>query len=406
MAHTFDAKVLFRGNGNPLTQAYTCGAGTTLLVLGVVGATNERENAAPTFNGVAMQQAVEDITSTETRIEYWFMLDPPTGAEYTISIPNSGALTLNVCAASFKAQSGWKSFVDTFVTASGTAANPSAALTPSVNGDVIVQVCGDGYNGVPSANSHTLLYSSSADTVRSANFQYALVADTSETTMGWTVASDDYSIITVAFREYDPADTIYVWPTKDTSLSQSANTTVYGLATAMYIKGNGTSSARARLLIAFDVSSLIPEGATISAATLFLYCSTAVAGQTFNAYRLLRTDWVEAEATWNIYKTGANWGTGGALNTSTDFDASVTTTAASLEAPGWVSFDALDFVQTAMNSVGGIVNILCADLDADGNVSNTFRQKDASTMAVRWPYLHVEFTEAAAVTFIPQCIFL
>jgi hypothetical protein len=76
-----------------------------------------------------------------------------------------------------------------------------------------------------------------------------------------------------------------------------------------------------RGLIKFDLSS-IPASATILSATLSIwvngdYCINA---RTLRAYRVKR-NWVEEEATWNVYSAGNNWGTAGCSNTTSDRDA-------------------------------------------------------------------------------------
>lgn len=67
-----------------------------------------------------------------------------------------------------------------------------------------------------------------------------------------------------------------------------------------------------RGLYRFSLAEL-PSGSTVTSATLTLY----ITGGTFTDHsefycKLLgRTDWVESQATWNIYKTGSNWTTAG-----------------------------------------------------------------------------------------------
>lgn len=70
-------------------------------------------------------------------------------------------------------------------------------------------------------------------------------------------------------------------------------------------------------LIKFDLSA-IPANATINEAILDM-TSDSGAASTIVFYRLVR-DWVETEATYNIAETGTNWGTAGALNTTTDYN--------------------------------------------------------------------------------------
>ena len=129
-AHTFDTTNFFEGTASPLEASYTCGSGATLLVVGIVahGAT-ARTGGAPTYNSVAMTQVGETRSSgQEAVVEMWYLPSPPTGSAYTISVPNSGSLTLHVIASSYKAQSGYTSTLDVTNYATGSSTNPSPAF--------------------------------------------------------------------------------------------------------------------------------------------------------------------------------------------------------------------------------------------------------------------------------------
>lgn len=75
-----------------------------------------------------------------------------------------------------------------------------------------------------------------------------------------------------------------------------------------------------RSLLRFDLSS-IPAYATIVSATLSLRAKQDFSYNTraVKVYRVLR-NWVEAQATWNVYSTGNSWGTAGCGNSSSDYD--------------------------------------------------------------------------------------
>lgn len=77
-----------------------------------------------------------------------------------------------------------------------------------------------------------------------------------------------------------------------------------------------------RPLLEFDISS-IPADCIIQDAILYAYYfQTDIgtpAGRTYNVRRLLRRDFEESEATWNVYKTGSSWTTAGCGSTSTDY---------------------------------------------------------------------------------------
>ena len=70
---------------------------------------------------------------------------------------------------------------------------------------------------------------------------------------------------------------------------------------------------RSNTLVRFDVSS-IPSGAIVVSATLTLVPSTLIFGAPFNVSSYpLKRNWIENQATWNIYSTGNNWETVGGL---------------------------------------------------------------------------------------------
>lgn len=95
----------------------------------------------------------------------------------------------------------------------------------------------------------------------------------------------------------------------------------------------------------------VPPGAAISLAKLRLYyCSYPVddpVGRSIYALRLLRRDWVELEATWNIYKTGSGWTTAGAGSDGNDYTSVDAATAVVPASFGWMEWDVTEQVKTA-----------------------------------------------------------
>ena len=200
--HTFDTKLRFTGATSPLTQSYTCGSGATLLVLGIVTEGNTaRTGGAPTYNGVAMTQVNSTRIATETSVEMWYLSNPSTGSAYTISVPNSNTRTLYVIASSYKAATGKTSVLDTSNGDQQTSANPYVCVTTTANGDAIVDILGEGYDDIPTANdsAYTLLYSTD-DGNYSDNAQYRLQPAAGMDCPDWTVASDDWAMIVGAFK--------------------------------------------------------------------------------------------------------------------------------------------------------------------------------------------------------------
>ena len=118
----------------------------------------------------------------------------------------------------------------------------------------------------------------------------------------------------------------------DTKLKENAPTTNEGstdnFEVTKYSGGDWTTG----LVKASGISS-IPAGSVITAVSLFFYqylADKANGTYVIVAKRCLR-NWVEAQATWNIYSTGNSWTSGGAFGDGTDRDATATFTSAGLD---------------------------------------------------------------------------
>lgn len=128
----------------------------------------------------------------------------------------------------------------------------------------------------------------------------------------WNLGFDSYSS--------QPDETTGI----DSYMAQDSATTNFGTNTTLIIgEDTGAASARKNGLIKFDISS-IPSNATLDTnGSVFTIKTSAAASETNNSnvsmYQLLR-DWIETEATWNIWKTSNNWTTAGAGGDGTDAD--------------------------------------------------------------------------------------
>ena len=100
----------------------------------------------------------------------------------------------------------------------------------------------------------------------------------------------------------------------DTYISSNAATTNYGNVNAF--QAGYYNGIKRHGLIKFDLSS-IPSGETCDSAVLSLWIQADLASSdmTFSLHRLL-LDWVELQATYNIYSTGNNWPDTGALGSN------------------------------------------------------------------------------------------
>jgi len=206
-----------KSTANPVTLSYTCGANTRVLVLGITTAsTTVRTGGSPTYNGVAMTQVGSTkVGAAECTCEMWYLINPSTGAAYTISVPNAGGLTVTLMASNYIGASGTSAALDVYNSTQTTVANPNLIVTTTANGEVIVDMFGSGYASVPTANSQTLLYKVDEGAWCS-NAQYALQASAGTINFSWTVASDDVAFIVAAFKEVNyELDYEFQWTTAD-----------------------------------------------------------------------------------------------------------------------------------------------------------------------------------------------
>lgn len=162
---------------------------------------------------------------------------------------------------------------------------------------------------------------------------------------------------------------------KDTFVSNASKNTNYGSAT--YINAGDRLDNETRGIIEFVLTGL-PAGATISSATLSLYYYYYVpppswidpVGKTIMAYKVTRTDWVEAQATWNIYKTANNWSVaGGDYVTSNPAGASSVVPAGY----GWMTWDVAALVQEANDASAALELIIRFLNEAQGSNYSAMR---------------------------------
>jgi hypothetical protein len=128
--------------------------------------------------------------------------------------------------------------------------------------------------------------------------------------------------------------------------------------------GKWTKAQEDHWLMRCDFSAEIPVANTITAASLWLYnvssyyVSYPPSGLVFKITRCLQA-WVSTQATYNIYATGSNWGTAGALSEGTDIeshDPDMVETYG-VDVAGWWSVNLTDMVQHA-HAADQILNIV------------------------------------------------
>ena len=162
-----------------------------------------------------------------------------------------------------------------------------------------------------------------------------------------------------------------------------------------------------RSILEFDIPSL-PAGATITSASLQLYYraynGANPSGKTAWAYKLTRTDWVELQATWNIYKAGINWTAAGGDYVTSSPSGGSTTFPAAINA--WMSWNVLAIIQDAYNAskpAEFLVRYETESLSSPNDSEIAFHSKEYTVDTTLRPKLVIEyiaFTQKTISTII------
>jgi len=205
----FDAKSTTTGTASPLTFSHTCTGTDRLLTLGLAWRDDvARSGGAPTYNGVAMSQA--GITQVKAgaggfpgaSAEMWYLTNPTSGAN-TISIPNTPSLSIRAIASSFvNAHQEQSTVLDQTGGGTGTTANPSNSITPTMNLQIIVDIMSHELNTAETGRNKTLLYATDEGVWNTAA-QYELQGNAAETTFTHTIGADHWAIAMASFRAKD-----------------------------------------------------------------------------------------------------------------------------------------------------------------------------------------------------------
>lgn len=196
---------------------------------------------------------------------------------------------------------------------------------------------------------------------------------------------------------------------EDTNLVSTNPDSPSGTGTGMAVgDGNATVSQAYRTLVRFTGISGIPSGSTITSVTLSLWewavLSSAAFSVAVNMHKILLA-WVEAEATWNSWKTGSAWGTAGCSAVTDRSDTvSATITLDQTAAGAFVSWSSAGLVADVQSWVDGEANNGWMIRSAgefngagSGRAYNEFRTSEYTTEAQR-PKLVVEYTLPAPAT--------
>ena len=202
--------------------------------------------------------------------------------------------------------------------------------------------------------------------------------------------------------EIDPSPLIVQPSGKDTHLNIGSVNSNYSADTFIQIYSQWPK----RAILEYDISE-IPGGATLDTATLNLYDYLhfgSPGGYVVWAYKQTHTDWVEAQATWNIYKTGSSWTAAGGDYVTTNPSGGSTTVPAS--AGAWMSWNVLAIVQDAY------------DLSIVAEFLIKYENEELTAATTRWysrrytddtslcPKLTIEYTELEPVVVTPGVIAL
>lgn len=197
-------------NANPITQSVTVPAGCTVMVvlLNAIGA-SVRAGGSVTwgeFTLTAPTAAQIAAASPEASCEAWYLENPPQGVAKTLTIPNSGGLTIKYTVDGGTPVAGGRSKFHTSNGANNTAANPSpGAITIVEANEILWAVTAGGWQSwAPSAQAGTII-ANTDDGATGGGEQYSINPALGSFTLNWTFAtSDDWGAIVLAFREIPP----------------------------------------------------------------------------------------------------------------------------------------------------------------------------------------------------------
>ena len=151
-----------------------------------------------------------------------------------------------------------------------------------------------------------------------------------------------------------------------------------------YMKLSLFEAPYATILLSFDLSGF----GLVSSAILYIRMTSgdaAAKNRQVTTYRLLRGDWVEAQATWTVYKTGSNWTTVGANGSGSDYtptNAVAKNTPAST--PNWYFINVTNLWNDAINNGQSSLNLKMVANGFGGYNEGWFVSKENGSLA---PYI-------------------
>jgi hypothetical protein len=195
--------------GNPITTSYTVAKGDSVLVLMLnVGGATDRAGGAPTLGGQTFTQASttqKAATTPECGAECWYLLKPLVGT-WTLTIPNTGALTIKYTVGIGRATAGGRAALGAAVGNNATATNPTPGnLTITEANTIAFAVVATGaQTWAPTPQAGTII-ANTDDGATGGGEQYILNAALGTLALGWTFGtSEDYGAVAVWFRDIPP----------------------------------------------------------------------------------------------------------------------------------------------------------------------------------------------------------
>lgn len=208
MAHTIgQLPARASSTANPITASVTVNPGETVLVvmLKVNGAT-VRAGGALTWGPYTLTQANSTqlaATSPEASTELWYLENPPPGTQ-TLTIPNTGALTVFRQIAMASAAAGGRSKFNAANGANATSANPAPGVINCDTGDIVFATVASGATTwAPTAQAGTVIQNTD-DGAHGGGTQYSIRTSPGDFNLNWTQASDDWGAVAAAFSEIPP----------------------------------------------------------------------------------------------------------------------------------------------------------------------------------------------------------
>jgi len=176
-------------------------------------------------------------------------------------------------------------------------------------------------------------------------------------------------------------------PDADSLMTKNLPDTNFGSLNFLTVSEANASNHQTSVLLR-DISAISP-GSEIVAVDMELYYfnfagGTDPVGNTINAARCTRTDWVENQVTYNSYKTGSAWTSGGGDFDDTNVDTAIVP--AAYGAMNWNGAGMIAQGQEALDTYGALFSVHLRDPNnAVGNQYPQWYSKEEATQTTRRP---------------------